>query len=267
MNYIIGSARVDERGTYSGGTKGDQKQTASPDYKGEVSMQNFYVHKKGWYVLRPKNDTIAVKIANNMKTACNNKNIGYSQSDRYGVINAGVNATSPTNADCSSLVRACVKEASGKDPRDFNTSNEANVLEKSGLFNKRMPYTVDMKLYEGDVLVTKTKGHTVIVTDGYKRVSTPSTPPNANGHTQLNYKVNVTYTVMAEGLNIRTKKANQDPSVIPTNKPIGTLKKGDLVKCLAATRIGNAIWIYMGLDSKGREKWSCADNGTIAYIS
>ena len=38
-NTIIGSARCDEYGRYSGGSAGDQKQTTKPDYKGEVSMQ------------------------------------------------------------------------------------------------------------------------------------------------------------------------------------------------------------------------------------
>ena len=45
MSIIIGSARVDEKGTYSGGASGDQKQTSSTnDTKGEVSMKPFYVH-------------------------------------------------------------------------------------------------------------------------------------------------------------------------------------------------------------------------------
>ena len=43
----IGSARKDERGKYSGGAKGDQLQKSTPDYKGEVSQQPFYVHSKG----------------------------------------------------------------------------------------------------------------------------------------------------------------------------------------------------------------------------
>ena len=168
MNIIIGSARSDERGAYSGGAPGDQKQTTTPDYKGEVSMQNFYVHKKGWIILRPKSAAHVKQIAANMKSACNNKNIGYSQSDRYGVIKYGIHSSQKTNADCSSLVRACVREATGRDPGDFNTSNEAQKLMATGLFEK-IEYKSGMKLYEGDVLVTKTKGHTVAVTDGYSR--------------------------------------------------------------------------------------------------
>lgn len=166
MGVIIGSARIGENGRITGGASGDQKQVSSPDYRGEVSMQEFYVSSKGWYVLRPKSSEHAKKIANNMKIACNNKNIGYDQNGRYGVIKYGVATKTKTEADCSSLVRACVKEATGKDPGDFNTSNEASVLEKTGLFEKRVAYTSGMSLHTGDVLVTKTKGHTVIVVEG-----------------------------------------------------------------------------------------------------
>ena len=169
MNIIIGSARVDERGTYSGGAAGDQKQRTEPDYTGEVSMQAFYVHKKGWYVIRAKDANIARGIAAAMKQACNNPNIGYDQGGRYGILTYGTNTKVKTEADCSSLVRQCVKEASGKDPGDFTTWNEPSVLNATGLFEPARSYTSTTKLYEGDVLVTKTKGHTVIVTDGYSR--------------------------------------------------------------------------------------------------
>lgn len=169
MTIIIGSARVDERGSYSGGAKGDQKQSAVPDMRGEVSMQNFYIHSKGWYVIRPKDANVARDIAAAMKRACNNPCIGYSQSDRYGITKYGTATTTKTNADCSSLVRQCVKEASGKDPGDFTTWNEVQALNNTGLFEPARSYTSDTKLYDGDILVTKTKGHTVIVTDGYTR--------------------------------------------------------------------------------------------------
>ena len=86
---VIGSARIAENGKATGGQAGDQKQTSTPDYKGEVSMQEFYVSSKGWYVIRPKDKTHAKKIAERMETACNNPNIGYDQDGRYGVIKNG----------------------------------------------------------------------------------------------------------------------------------------------------------------------------------
>lgn len=43
MAVRIGSARINEKGTTTGGKAGDQT-------GGEVSIQNYYLHRKGWYV-------------------------------------------------------------------------------------------------------------------------------------------------------------------------------------------------------------------------
>lgn len=171
MTIVIGSARSDEKGHITGGAPGDAKQTSTPDYKGEVSFQNFYVHSKGWYILRAKDDKIATAIAKAMETACNNPNIGYSQSDRYGIVKHGTATKVKVNADCSSTVRTCVKEASGIDPGDFNTSSEVSVLQKTGLFKPTITYKANIKLYVGDILVTQTKGHTAIITQANARLS------------------------------------------------------------------------------------------------
>lgn len=169
MSIIVGSARIDERSKLSGGKAGDQKQKSSTDCVGEVSMQNFYVHKKGWYVLRPKDAKIANEIAQKMITACNNKNLGYDQSNRLGVITYGVATTTPTECDCSALVRACVQEATGMKIADFTTANELAVLKSTGLFETERKYTNGMTLYTGDILITCVKGHTAIVTNGTSR--------------------------------------------------------------------------------------------------
>lgn len=175
MGVIIGSARIDERGKASGGAVGDQKQTNTPDYRGEVSLENFYVHSLGWYVLRAKNGDVAEKIAAAMYQACNNPNIGYDQNNRLGIISNGTATKTKTECDCSSLVRRCVYEATGIDAGNFTTSNEATSLVKTGLFDK-LPYKSGMELYTGDILVTKSKGHTVIVTNGTSRTApAPST--------------------------------------------------------------------------------------------
>ena len=168
MAVYIGSARIDERGKISGGAAGDNKQTATPDYTGEVSQQKFYVSSKGWVVIRPKNVDVALRTAAAMIVACNNKNLGYDQNNRYGVVQYGTASTVKTECDCSSLVRQCVKEATGIDPGNFNTANEKVVLQRTGLFDV-MDYVNGMTLYTGDILVTKTKGHTVIVTSGAAR--------------------------------------------------------------------------------------------------
>lgn len=163
MAVIIGSARHDEHGNcYSGGKAGDQTGQ-------EVSTQKFYNHSKGWNVLRAKDNKVAEKLAEAMKIACGNKNIGYDQSERYGVIKHGINTKVKTECDCSSLVRACIIYASGKDVGDFNTSNERSVILKSGLFKDVGSYGQGDALYNGDILVTRTKGHTVIVVSGAKK--------------------------------------------------------------------------------------------------
>lgn len=106
MSLMVGSARIDENGKISGGKPGDQTGN-------EVSTQPYYVHSKGWICMRPKNVAVANAIAEAMIQACKNNNIGYCQGHRITVIEqlrkSGSLAKIPakTEADCSSLVRAC----------------------------------------------------------------------------------------------------------------------------------------------------------------
>lgn len=176
MAVIFGSARIDEHGRTTGGANGDQKQTGTPDYNGEVSMQNYYMSSKGWYVIRAKKVEHAAAIANCMVIACNNKHLGYNQNNRYGIIRFGINATTDTGCDCSSTVRACVKEGCGVDPGDFNTVSEASTLAATGLFKPKFLCRGPSDLQVGDILVTCTKGHTVVVVsvDGKVNNVTPS---------------------------------------------------------------------------------------------
>lgn len=183
MATIIGSARIDERGKASGGKAGDQKQKDAVDYKGEVAMQNFYDVGKWGYVVRAILPTVANSIALSMTIACNNPNIGYNQARRLDIIKVGTRTTTPTSCDCSSLVRQCVREA-GIEVGNFTTANEVSVLMATGQFEK-IPYTKGMKLYLGDILVTKTKGHTVVVTSGNTR---PNTTQIAQPTVKLNSK-------------------------------------------------------------------------------
>ena len=172
---VVGSARIDERGNANWGKAGDQTSK-------EVATEPYYKHRLGWYMLRPKEAAVARKIGLAMVEACLNNNIGYDQSERYGVINclkkygriAKINE--PTEADCSSLVRACCIQA-GIQVGDFNTSSEVAVLERTGAFQKAVIVTNDTKLCQGDILVTRTKGHTVIVTEGHPREEKPLGKP------------------------------------------------------------------------------------------
>lgn len=187
MDIIIGSARCDENGKYCGGKVGDQTGK-------EVSTQKFYASSKGWYILRPKSISHANLLANKMLQACNNKNIGYDQSNRLGIIKYGILTSVKTECDCSSLVRQCIKEAIGKDVGNFTTSNEVVVLVNSGLFDK-ISYTSSTTLYSGDILVTKTKGHTVIVVSGNNRSSSSSTTVTKTSYQTIKNGSNGDYVV------------------------------------------------------------------------
>lgn len=164
---IVGSARIDENGKISGGAAGDQTGK-------EVCTQAYYMHSKGWYLYRAKDAAVAGRLASAMLDACNNDNIGYDQAERSTVISQlkkyGTlkKITTKTEADCSSLVRACCIET-GFDPGNFNTASEGAALDRTGRFEPRKSVTASTALYNGDVLVTKTKGHTVIVVSGNPR--------------------------------------------------------------------------------------------------
>ena len=137
--------------------------------KREVATEPYYSHKQGWYMLRAKDPEIARKLGLAMLEACLNDNIGYDQIGRYGVINslkaygkiAKINK--PTEADCSSLVWACCLQA-GINVGDFNTASEVSALVKTRAFYPAVEVKPNTKLQMGDILVTRTKGHTVIVT-------------------------------------------------------------------------------------------------------
>ena len=177
MSVIIGSARISEKGTING-TKGDQKQNGTGnDYKGEVSMQVWYLHSKGWVLIRPRLKEHAERIAQNCEYACNNPEIGYGQKDNRSLYellkDLGTwdcrRVDTPVNTDCAQLGRVEILYA-GIDVGDFYTANAVEVIRRTGAFDiiTDKAYTEsDRKLRRGDMLVTKTKGHFVtVLSDG-----------------------------------------------------------------------------------------------------
>ena len=182
MSIIIGSARHDENGKYTGGKKGDQLQKKSNDTVGECSKQNFYIHSKGWFILRPLDYRVADRLAIAMNDLCDNSNVGYSQNCQRKTVD-DIHTKTPINIDCSKGVRNCIYTATGVDVGNFTTANEVAVLEKSGLFNKHIAFKslTQTPLQNGDVLVTKTKGHTVIVVSGGAKPITVTYYPKYTG--------------------------------------------------------------------------------------
>lgn len=162
---LIGSARHDEHGNLINGAAGDQKQKSTPDFSGEVSLQEFYVHKLGWWKAIAKDKNHRLKLSERMLALCNNPLIGYDQNNRLAIIKDGIDSRKGTECDCSSAVRECIIEATGKDPGNFTTYNEKKALQSTGLFNIS-DYEPGERLPSGTILCTKKKGHTVIVVEG-----------------------------------------------------------------------------------------------------
>lgn len=176
MAVKVGSARHDENDNLRGGKAGDQTGI-------EVSTQNWYLHKKGWVVIRPKDAKVRELVAQDMEYACENPNIGYDQSQNYTLYNEakkyGFNCSmvkTPCETDCSRTVRVCLAYAGIHVPV-FYTGNEVEVLKATGKFEilTSPKYTESSDyLLRGDILCTKVTGHTVVVlTDGAKAKTDP----------------------------------------------------------------------------------------------
>lgn len=242
MSVKVGSARAGEDG-YTNQTAGDASGA-------EVSTQNWYLHSKGWVVLRPDPE-YAEKIAYACQAACDNNNIGYDQTNRNTLYNAaksvGFNpekVTSKVECDCSSLVRVCCAYA-GITVGDFNTASEASALVGTGKFTKltASKYTTQSDyLKRGDVLVTKTKGHTVIVLSDGAKVGSGGTSSSAGSGTYYpafsstsivdglksigvdSGKTNRTEIAEANGINNYTGTSAQNQQLLALAKQ-GKLKK------------------------------------------
>lgn len=190
----IGSARIDENGKAHGGKAGDQTGK-------EVSTQAWYKHSKGWRVLRAKDVSAREKIAVAMERACANNNIGYDQWQRDTLLKIvrdksfdPAKADTPCETDCSALVRVCCGYAFGYDivlkaapDARFSTANMCRILLSTGLFTEFMgsKYTDGSEyLMRGDILCTKTQGHTaVVLSNGSKVGNTPSAPSTGTERT------------------------------------------------------------------------------------
>lgn len=192
MSVKIGSARIDENGKAHGGKAGDQTGK-------EVSTQNWYLNSKGWRVYRAKNPAVSEKIAQCMERACANSAIGYDQyqrntlykeAEKFGFDTAKV--TTPVETDCSALVRVCCAFAGILGlPEGFRTGNMPGNLSKTGAFTELTGVKYQEQstyLGRGDILVTKTSGHTVVVlSNGSKYEGTVYPKEYALGERVLKY--------------------------------------------------------------------------------
>lgn len=171
-NVRVGSARIDENGKVMGGQAGDQTGL-------EVAIEPWYLHDKGWVVIRAKDAAVRERIAQCMEAACANNAIGYDQSTswdlydkakQYGWDCSKVNT--PVETDCSNLVRVCVAYALQRDIPWFSTANEAEVLYSTDEFEiiREPKCTSSAYQMRGDILCTTVQGHTVVVLDDGSKV-------------------------------------------------------------------------------------------------
>lgn len=245
VKITIGSARIDENGKISGGAAGDQTGK-------EVSTQDYYTHSKGWYLFRPKSAADADRLAASMSAACLNDLIGYDQGNRLDVITQIKKYGSmekiavKTEADCGTLVRGCCIEA-GFDPGNFTTANEAAALARTGKFEDKVPVTTSTVLYNGDILVTKTKGHTVIVVEGNPRKGDTAQGIKIAFIVGHNYTLqNNMYVRDAAGGNKKPYlqlTTNAKSHAITDTGGYGILKKGTVVTCKGTEEKDGAIWM------------------------
>lgn len=262
----VGSARIDENGKLSGGQAGDQTGQ-------EVATEAWYLHAKGWTVIRAKDANVREKIAADMEAACKNDLIGYDQSTSYDLYDKtkqyGWDCSKLTVAaetDCSSLVRVCVAYATGKAVAWFSTLNEVSVLSGTGYFDilKDSKYTQSSDyLLRGDILCTNTQGHTVVVLDNGAKVSSsaqttskPSTS-SSEGNTSLCGTGIGTATALT-AMNIRT---GADTSA----KVITTIQKGVAVEVLEHTSSDWYKIVWPG-ESCGYA-FTKAGNGYYSYVA
>lgn len=90
----------------------------------------------------------------------------------------------------------------------------------------------------------------------------PTPAPETSVHVQPNYKAGKSYTVVCGSLNVRKS------TKIEKNNVIGSLSRGAIVKNRATERDSEGrIWMHIGPDNKGRQRYICADNGTNTYVN
>lgn len=233
----IAHAVGDENGRASGGEAGNQNGR-------ELRTQAWYLNKKGWVVLRPKDPEAAQKLAYDAKAAANNMKIGYDQKQRNTLYSYAekvgfdcARVTTPCECDCSSLVRVCLAYA-GIKVSNFSTASEVNTLMKTGKFEKLTDekYTDQSDyLKAGDILVTKTKGHTAIVISDGDKANAVSEPvaerPNSGG-----------YVLVLGSVNVR--------KIAPDGRVIMVAHKGDKLPYLGATVTvaDGGEWYYVSTD-------------------
>lgn len=170
IGHAVGSENPNDR-------NGRKNQTQPGDQtKKEVYISTWY--KKPWKVLRHHDAKVREKMAQKMKAACNNDNIGYSQLDRNTLHDLLVKngykfaKVGKCETDCSALVTACAigagvveLEYTGNAPV---TANMIGKFQKAGfeLLTESRYTDSDQFLVRGDILVNEGSHTCMVLEDG-----------------------------------------------------------------------------------------------------
>ena len=261
MAVKIGHASIDENNTAKGGNAGDQTLK-------EVCTRSWY--NKPWTsVIRPKDSTVAEKIAKAMEQACANDKIGYDQNQRTALFTQAkaVNwdlskITTACECDCSSLVAVCVNAAGITVSKDIYTGNEKTALANTGAFTVLTDSKYIGKsdyLKRGDILLGA--GHTAIVLSNgaIGGSGTSNTTTNATTNTSTSVKtvsateaarnflkpLAGTYKVTASSLNVRNGAG-------VTKKKLVAIPNGTKVKCYGYyTAVLGTDWLFVQFTYNG----------------
>lgn len=193
MSVLIGHASIDENGKAHSGSAGDQT-------KKEVCTRSWY--NKSWdVVIRPKDSTMAEKMAKACEQACANDKIGYDQYQRNTLYTqaqkVGFDLSKITTAcecDCSSLMCVCAIAAGisagalyiGGNMRV--TGNMRSAFKNTGKFEiltDSKYLTSDQYLKRGDILVNE-GSHTVMVLSNGSKISSVDNKPVENNKIESN---------------------------------------------------------------------------------
>lgn len=186
MAVYLAQASCDENGRYVGGQAGNQSGT-------ELNIRGYYSSSGNpWKCYRPKDATVAKKIAENASGAVANRNIGYDQNERNTIrakaqkVNLVLSAINEAcECDCMSLAGECAICAGASDAILFEgnnlpwTGNAHEKLMATGMFDCKGSGLSESQLCVGDILVRD--GHAVIVVSGKAATGSSSTQTVVSG--------------------------------------------------------------------------------------
>ena len=176
MALMIGAACSNEKGEIENGAKGDQTGR-------EVRINTFYDGQVWQRIYRCKDSAKRKLIAQYMRDACLNDNIGYDTGktryscwDEAMAIHSLKEIKKPCNTDCSQLVDICVNLSGITVTQYLWTAIEDALLMSTGMFDR----ITDQEILRGNGVVLGDilwrTGHTAVVVEAESQSGPDKTP-------------------------------------------------------------------------------------------